>query len=133
MRAVAKKTRTPAPPRPVQAPQRRKAGKAKDGAGGDERAKWMLIAFAASGIVALAIVAGVVVLTSGSSDANAAAVPNAMRAAGCTYKSVPAKSRDHVQSLDAKIKYATSPPTSGKHYAAPATWGFYSSPANPIQ
>jgi hypothetical protein len=130
---VAKKTRTPAPPRPVQAPQRRKSGKAKAGAAGDERKKWMLFAFAASGIVGLAIVAAVVVLTSGSSNANAAAVPDAMKAAGCTYKTVKATSRDHVQSLNAKIKYLTSPPTSGKHYAAPATWGFYTSPANPIQ
>jgi hypothetical protein len=130
---VAKKTRTPAPPRPVQAPQRRKSGKGKTAAPGDERKKWMLLAFAASGIVGLAIVAAVIVLTSGSSNANAAGVPDAMRAAGCTYTSVPAKSREHVQSLNTKIHYATSPPTSGKHYAVPATWGFYTSPANPIQ
>src|SRR5262249_57646281 len=107
MPAGAKKTRTPAPPRPVQAPQRRTGGKAKNRGGGDERAKWMLIAFAASGIVALAIVAAVVVLTSGSSDANAAAVPDATRAAGCTDTTVRAETRDHVQSLDTKIKYAT--------------------------
>jgi len=133
-RAVAKKTRTPAPPRPVQAPQRRSKG----GKGGttDKRSKWMLIAFAASGVIGLAVVAGVIALTNGGSGgdtANAAEVPTALQAAGCTFKTVKATGREHVTSLDAKIKYNTSPPSNGNHYFSPATWGFYGSAANPIQ
>jgi hypothetical protein len=130
---VAKKARTPAPPRPVQAPQRRNTkGKPKQGST-DERNKWLLIAFAASGVIGLAIVAAVVVLASGSSNANAAGIPQAMRAAGCTYTTAKSTSHNHVTSLSAKIKYNTTPPTNGNHYYQPAQWGFYTTPANPIQ
>jgi Protein of unknown function (DUF3105) len=132
-RAVAKKTRTPAPPRPVQAPQRRsKGGK---GEATDNRSKWMLIAFAVSGVVGLAVVAAIIALTSGGSGgtANAAEVPTTLQAAGCTFKTVKATGREHVTSPDAKIKYNTSPPSNGNHYVSPATWGFYGSAANPIQ
>jgi hypothetical protein len=129
---VAKKTRTPAPPRPVQAPQRRKDGK---GRSTDNRSKWMLIAFAASGVLGLAAVAAIIGLTSGGGGdtANAADVAPTLAAAGCTFKTVKATGRQHVTNLDAKIKYNTSPPSNGNHYFSPATWGFYGSAANPIQ
>jgi hypothetical protein len=129
---VAKKTRTPAPPRPVQAPQRRKDGK---GRSTDSRSKWMLIAFAASGVLGLAAVAAIIGLTSGGSGekANAANVAPTLAAAGCTFKTVKATGRQHVTSLDKKIKYNTTPPSNGNHYYSPATWGFYGSAANPIQ
>jgi hypothetical protein len=130
---VAKKTRTPPPPRPVQAPQRRKS---KGGSAGstDNRNKWLLIAFAASGVLGLAAVAAVIALASGGgSDANAADVPATMKAAGCTFTTAKAKSREHTDSLDTKIKYNTTPPSNGEHYFSPATWGFFSSAANPIQ
>ena len=133
-RAVAKKTRTPAPPRPVQAPQRR--GKGGKGAAGDNRSKWLLIAFAVSGVVGLAAVAAVIALTNGGGGgdtANAANVGTTLQAAGCTFKTVKATGRTHVTSLDAKIKYNTTPPSNGNHYFSPATWGFYASAANPIQ
>jgi hypothetical protein len=130
---VAKKTRTPAPPRPVQAPQRR--GKGGKSGTTDNRSKWMLIAFAASGVIGLAVVAGIIALTSGGSGgtAKAADLPSTLQAAGCTFKTVKATSREHVTSLDAKLKYNTTPPTNGKHYYSPATWGFYGSAANPSQ
>jgi hypothetical protein len=129
---VAKKTRTPAPPRPVQAPQRRKGG-GKAGST-DNRSKWLLIAFAASGIVGLAAVAAVIALASGDGGtANAADVPATMQAAGCTFKTVKATGREHVTSLDQKIKYNTSPPSNGNHYISPATWGFYTTAAIPSQ
>jgi hypothetical protein len=129
---VAKKTRTPAPPRPVQAPQRRKDGK---GGSTDGRSKWILIAFGVSGVVGLAAVAAIIALTSGGSGdtANAANIAPTLEAAGCTFKTVKAKGRTHVTSLDAKIKYNTSPPSNGNHYFSPATWGFYGSAANPTQ
>ena len=129
---VAKKTRTPAPPRPIQAPQRRGG---KKGRSTDNRSKWMLIAFAASGVLGLAAVAAIIALTSssGGGTANAANVPSALAAAGCTFKTVKATGREHVTNLDAKIKYNTSPPSNGNHYLSPATWGFYGSAANPIQ
>ena len=129
---VAKKTRTPPPPRPVQAPQRRKTGKAGST---DKRTKWLLIAFAASGVIGLAAVAAVIALASGgnSSSDSASDVAATMEAAGCTFKTVKAKSREHTESLDTKIKYNTTPPSNGEHYYTPATWGFFTTAANPIQ
>ena len=131
---MAKKTRTPAPPRPVQAPQRRGKGGAKRSAA-DNRSKWLLIAFAASGVLGLAAVAAVIALTNsgGGGTANAADIPTTLQAAGCTFKTVKATGRQHVASLDAKIKYNTKPPSNGNHYFSPATWGFYASAANPVQ
>ncbi|MFL6035553.1 MAG: DUF3105 domain-containing protein [Gaiellaceae bacterium] len=132
---MAKKTRTPAPPRPVQAPQRRGKGGAKRSAA-DNRSRWLLIAFAASGVLGLAAVAAVIALTNGGGGggtANAAEIPTTLQAAGCTFKTVKATGRQHVTSLDAKIKYNTSPPSNGNHYISPATWGFYGSAANPVQ
>jgi hypothetical protein len=130
---VAKKTRTPAPPRPVQAPQRRGKGGGRRSSS-DARSKWLLIAFAASGVLGLAAVAAVIALTnSGGGTADAANVPTTLKAAGCTFKTVKAAGRQHVTSLDAKIKYNTTPPSNGNHYYSPATWGFYGSAANPVQ
>jgi hypothetical protein len=94
----------------------------------------MLMLFSASGIVALVVVIAAIALAGGgggkSGDSSVAA---AMRKAGCTLKTAPAKSRQHVTSLTAKIKYNTNPPSAGSHYYSPATWDFYTSPANPIQ
>ena len=90
------------------------------------------MAFSASGIVALAIVIAVIALTTGG--ASASGVESAMQAAGCTLTTMPAKSRHHVTSLDAKIKYNTDPPSNGSHYFQPAVWNFYdTTPADPIQ
>jgi hypothetical protein len=70
--ALAKKARTPAPPRPVQAPQRRDAKKRKVPPVGErQRPPWLLYGFAAMGPIALAIVLAVIFLTGNSSSKNA--------------------------------------------------------------
>jgi hypothetical protein len=64
---VAKKARTPAPPRKVQAPQRRvehRRGRSAE----DRRTLWIAIAFAASGVAAVAIVTAVIFATGGKSS-----------------------------------------------------------------
>jgi Protein of unknown function (DUF3105) len=93
----------------------------------------MLIAIPVAVLVAVAVAASVIALASGGSNANAAGVPQTMRAAGCTYTTAKSTSHNHVTSLSAKIKYNTTPPSNGNHYFQPALWGFYTSPANPIQ
>ena len=125
-----KKPRTPPPPRrPVQAPQRRTSR--SDQTAEDRRKLRLLVYFAASGFVALAVVGTVVYLaTTGSASAS---VQSSMQTAGCTLKTARATSRQHVTSLTAKIKYNTDPPSNGKHYYSPAIWDFYTTPANPIQ
>jgi hypothetical protein len=55
-RALAKKSRTPAPPRKVQAPQRRVEPRRRRTAE-ERRTLWISVAFAASGVAAIAIVA----------------------------------------------------------------------------
>jgi hypothetical protein len=89
--------------------------------------------FAASGLVALGVAVTVVFLASRGNSTNGASVASAMRAAGCTLKTARAKSRQHVTSLTAKIKYNTYPPSNGSHYYSPAPWDFYTSPVTPVQ
>jgi hypothetical protein len=128
---LAKKPRTPPPPRrPVQAPQRR-TGRS-DQTAADRRRLKLLVLFAASGVVALAV-AGTVVYLATAGKSSSTSVTSAMRTAGCTLKTARATSRQHVTSLTKKIKYNTDPPSNGSHYYSPAIWDFYTSPANPIQ
>jgi hypothetical protein len=64
---VAKKSRTPAPPRRVQAPQRRVDTRRRRSPE-DRRTLYLAIAFAASGVAAVAIVAAIIFATSNSSS-----------------------------------------------------------------
>ena len=89
--------------------------------------------FSASGVVALVVVIAAIALAGGGGKSGDAGVEAAMKSAGCTLKTAAAKSRKHVTSLSAKIKYNTDPPSNGSHYFTPAIWDFYSMPANPIQ
>ena len=131
-RVLGKKPRTPPPPRrPVQAPQKRSATSERTDAD-RRRLRWLMI-FSASGIVALIAVIAAIALAGGGGKPNDKSVASAMSAAGCTLKTAPNKSRKHITSLTAKIKYNTYPPSNGSHYFAPAIWDFYTTPANPIQ
>lgn len=49
----------------------------------------------------------------------------AAEAAGCELKSFKANSREHTEDIAEQIGYASSPPTSGKHFAEPAEDGAY--------
>jgi Protein of unknown function (DUF3105) len=127
---VAKKTRTPAPPRPVQAPKRR-TGTPTTGA--ERRRQWLILyALGGSGILALAIVIGVLVLTRGGEAANAATAKKAMLAAGCTFNHYKAQPRNHVP-LNYKYHWNSFPATSGPHYAQWVLWGMYTEPVQQIQ
>ena len=72
---MAKKARTPAPPRPVQAPQRRGAKSRPALDSGDRRARLWLGIFALSGVVAVAIVLAVILLSGGGGKKSSAGVP----------------------------------------------------------
>jgi Protein of unknown function (DUF3105) len=92
----------------------------------------MLMFLATAGIVVLGIVVAVVVFATGGKSGTAS-VAEAMQSARCTLKSAPATSRQHVTSLSAKVKYNTTPPSTGSHYYSPAIWDFYTTPAVPLQ
>jgi hypothetical protein len=125
---VAKKARTPAPPRKVQAPKRRDAPRHVAGTQA-RRQRTILYALGASGFVLLGAVILLFVFTSG----NGIDVPKAMAKAGFTFKTYPNQGRNHVTSLTAKVKYNSFPPTSGTHYYVPAVWDVYERPVNELQ
>lgn len=123
---MAKKPKTPPPPRPVQAP------KTRSGGGAPRADRKRLYAVAGAGIVALAVVVAVLAATGGGGSKNVSAL---MKAAGCTVRTVdgfiPKGEGNHVNSLTKKFAWNTFPPSNGQHYPAWAVWGFYTKPVNP--
>jgi hypothetical protein len=105
-----------------------------------------LIGYAVGGaVVVIAIVLAVVLLGGGGggNDASADVLPDggdvpefrddvdlepAAKAAGCELKNYLAKSREHTADINAKIKYASKPPTSGNHFQEWAEDGSYEDP-----
>ena len=137
---MAKKSRTPAPPRsrgrtsteprrPVQAPKVRSAKRAPR-----DRGRLLLYALALSGLAALgAVVLLIFVLGGGGGNS----LNDKLAAGGCTLTLSPgqfAKS-DHstVPTVNTKVKWNTSPPANGPHYGVPAVFGFYDDPVKPTQ
>ena len=126
---MAKKPKTPAPPRKVQAPQRRTPTKG----GGDRKLPLFAILVAAGALIAVAAVA-FVALGGSDNSTNDTSVTKAMEAAGCKVQNVPAKSykgnQIHVPE-GTKVTYNTYPPSGGPHYGTPAIWDFYTQPVEP--
>ncbi len=121
---MARKDRAPTPPKRPQAPQRRSTPSSPSDAA---RRRRLLYVLAASGLVALAIVLGVVFLAGGDDGDGLAAT---MEAAGCELETVPAQPGNHSADLDATSdpKWNTDPPTSGPHYPVAAVYGEYDTP-----
>ncbi len=132
---MAKKSRTPAPPRTVQAPKARGSERSRPSLGGNGR--WIAIALVA--VLAIVAIVAAVSLGSGKKKTAAKATPtqltSAMAAAGCTLHTYPSAGRGHITTLNPNppIKYNSFPPTSGKHYYVPAVWGSYDAPVSEYQ
>lgn len=93
-----------------------------------------MYAIAGAGALAIAVVVFLLVGRGGDEGGSTpAGLVAAMRAGGCTLKTYPSEGRGHVADLNAKIKYKTFPPTSGKHYFSPAIFDQYDSPVNERQ
>jgi uncharacterized protein DUF3105 len=113
----------------VQAPKKRTPTHA-----GPDRRMLMLALFAASGVAMLVGVIAFLSLSGGSGTPSDADAKAAMLAAGCTFKSAPAKpyKNNEVHILEGTvIKYPTFPPSGGPHYGSPAIWDFYTEPVDP--
>jgi hypothetical protein len=123
---VAKKAKTPAPPRKVQVPKQRRPQRDPIV---DRKRLYVLLGVTALGAVGVAV--GLAFALTKSDGANQAEAVAALRAAGCTVTFSPAGSRAHEG--DRKIAYATYPPVSGPHNPAPAIWGNYTQPTDPRQ
>ncbi|NUT55069.1 MAG: DUF3105 domain-containing protein, partial [Thermoleophilia bacterium] len=91
----------------------------------------LLYILAATGVVALAVVLGVIFLAGGDDEDIAAA----MEAGGCQLKTAQAQVGNHSAKLDATTnpKWNTDPPTSGPHWPVPAVYGEYDTPLKPAQ
>jgi hypothetical protein len=130
---VAKKPKTPPPPRRVQAPQRR--GDTRTPQELEARHRAILYAIAGAGIVGLVVVVALVAFGGGGSKAaDDKNVAGLFTAAGCTYKTnktVVPNGQTHIQKLTGDFHWTTSPPDGGPHYPLWAVWGFYTDAVNP--
>jgi Protein of unknown function (DUF3105) len=141
-----RKPRTPPPPRRVQAPKTRTgpsrtasrtsraqpAGVSLGEIGMRQRA--ILYGVALSGVVALAAVVILVVVSGGNSGAKAAI--KAIRAAGGQFRTYPEQPRTpHYLKLSPSPapKWNSFPPTSGRHYYQPLVFGIYTEPVPEIR
>jgi hypothetical protein len=113
---MAKKSRVPPPPRPVQAPKRRVDKKPRSSR------RYLIAAAVAVLILAGAAVAAFAPRLGGSADARAAMID-----AGCSYRTYSATTSKHVPET-AKVKYNSFPPTNGEMTDAMVVWGFYTEP-----
>lgn len=128
---MAKKPRTPPPPRRVQAPQTRSHTAPSD-LGAQQRL--ILYGVAGAGIVGLIVVIALVAFGGGSSGAKDAA--KVLAAAGCQYKHYPAQPRTpHYTTLNPSTppSWNSFPPSSGRHYFQWVLWGDYSQPVSLIE
>ena len=123
---MARKDRVPNPPKRPQAPQRRHDTVAPEVAA--RRRRNLLLALAGAAAVAAVIALGAIFVSGSDGDAAAA-----LADAGCTLETFAGQEGTHVESLEAKPKWNSSPPTSGPHYGEPAIWGFYDEPVLLIQ
>ncbi|MBA3365226.1 MAG: DUF3105 domain-containing protein [Actinobacteria bacterium] len=127
---MAKKTRTPTPPRrPVQAPKVRTGSKRGASGSGTDRQRLLLYGLAASGFLALAAVILALTVLGGDGESG---VAEKMTAAGCTFTTYPAlpNKSDHsdVPSLQTKPNWNSFPPTSGPHFGETAVFGAFEEP-----
>jgi Protein of unknown function (DUF3105) len=117
------KTRTPPPPRRVQAPKPR-TGKQTTV---DERgARTLLYTLALSGVGILAAVLLAVFVFHVGGHGTKPKVPRIALAIGCTQKKYLILPGVHVPALNSTVNWNSFPPTSGPHYGIPAPWNFYS-------
>lgn len=102
----------------------------------DRKRLLVLVAIAASGLLALGAVVAFLALGTGSSDGSDGNSPTAiaqtMRDAGCTFNTYPGlpNKSDHsdVPTPTTKVEWNSNPPTSGPHYGQWALWGAYDRP-----
>jgi Protein of unknown function (DUF3105) len=125
--AKKKKSRVPAPPRPVQARERRVQAPQRrvEHRDASRSRLWFLVL----GVVILVAAVGVGIFMSfrgGGSEAATNGVDGP-----CVRKTFPPMGRTHIEKLSKDFRYNSFPPTSGPHYPpgpkAPVVWNIYDS------
>jgi hypothetical protein len=126
--AKKKKSRVPAPPRPVQAPGRRvQAPQRRAEHHDDRRTRMWFIALGAAILIAAAAV-GIAMALRGGGGETASGVDGA-----CVIQTFPPMGRTHVQKLSKDFQYNSFPPTSGPHFGVPAVYNIYDQPVPEIR
>jgi Protein of unknown function (DUF3105) len=115
---MAKKSRTPRPPRPVQAPKRRTESRS-----GPPRR--LLTIVLATVVVAAILGVGIALAVRGGGSDTAASSGSGVCGRVQTF---PQQPRTHVLKLPKGFKYNSFPPTSGPHNPTPAIWNLYTEP-----
>jgi Protein of unknown function (DUF3105) len=126
---VAKKRRTPPPPRRVQSPQARPGERTP----ADRKRLLVIVGAAATGVLALGV--GLALLAfGGGGDAS-----DELQAAGCTLESFPLRFPDgdrtntHFEQLPDGYRYPSDPPAGGPHYPTPSPFDVYTEPVEPYR
>jgi len=112
----------------VKAPKQRASSASSRGPGSQRR---LIVVGAVAVGVALAVLAMAALLgfVGGGGGPDETAARAQLVAAGCTLKSYPGVSRDHINDPSARPKEWNSfPPTTGPHYVTPVVYGFYTDP-----
>jgi hypothetical protein len=126
--AKKKKSRVPAPPRPVQAPGRRvQAPQRRAEHHDDRRTRMWFIALGAAILVAAAAV-GIAMALRGGGGETASGVDGP-----CFIQTFPPLGRQHVEKLSKDFQYNSFPPTSGPHFGVPAVYNIYDQPVPEIR
>jgi hypothetical protein len=120
-----KKSRTPPPPRTVQATKGRSGQVPRTPAARQGRRRpstriWLI----GTGVVVVGVIAAVALATTlgGGSDTSALA------AAGCVQETFPSQGRKHETELPADFTYNSFPATSGPHHPQAVLWNLYTEP-----
>ena len=89
------------------------------------------------GIASLVVLLATLLLTgtaaAGQAASTRSAASGASRADACKEQTFPNLGQAHTENINAKIKFNSFPPTSGKHFVDPARWGNYPTPVNQVQ
>ena len=123
---MAKKSRTPPPPRPVQAPKLRTEPR------DPKRTRLLLAALAGALVVAAAGVGIAFALTGGDGGGGGGGDG---QAAACKTQTFPGQGAEHVAKAKKGFEYNSFPPTSGPHYGqpdGPAVWDVYDRPVDQL-
>jgi hypothetical protein len=119
--ALARKPRTPPPPRRVQAPKTRKTERERRGG------LWLVVA-----ALVLAVLGGgaAYLFLLRDDESREESVAEAMRAAGCTFRTFPGLAAGtHISDPEATPdEWNSFPPTSGPHFGQWVIWGDYEDP-----
>jgi hypothetical protein len=126
--AKRKKSRVPAPPRPVQAPKRRVQAPRRRVEQRAERGSRLGFLALGGAILVAAVGIGAFMAFRPGGDPQASGPDGP-----CVRQTFPVQGRRHVEELSASFRYNSFPPSSGPHFPIPAVYNVYDQPPPEIR